>query len=343
MLNFEEFQEFVQLNLPEFLPEEQKGVTVNLNSVMKNNGVEKHGTTVKPENSNIAPNIYLDGYYEQYKEGESLDVIMSRIQRVVMEHMEAPDEFADIAQKFQDFDFVKDRVVMVAVNSERNAELLTQVPHQEREDLSLIYKVMLGNDADGMASITVRNEHLEMWGKEAEEIHELAMKNTREILPVTVQSMNEVMKEMFSKDGMPDDMMELMFEDMPMNQQMFIISNQAKVNGAASMFYEDALSGLAEKIGSDLYILPSSVHEVIAVSTEMGDPEYLSNMVKEVNGTQVSNDEQLSDHVYKFDAVKKTLSLADTTMEQLKKAAGAENEAVEMDAPAQENRARRHR
>ena len=77
----------------------------------------------------------------------------------------------------------------------------------------------------------------------------------------------------------------------------------------------------------------------IAVSTDMGTPETLSEMVREVNGTQVSEEEQLSDHVYRFDAAKKTLSLADTTMEELKKAAGAENMSVE---PVAEGNRPRH-
>ena len=104
---------------------------------------------------------------------------------------------------------------------------------------------------------------------------------------------------------------------MPVNQQMYVISNTARVNGAASMFYDDALSGLAEKVGTDLFILPSSVHECIAVSTDMGTPESLAEMVQEVNGSQVDAEEQLSDHVYRFDAKAKTISLADTTIEQL--------------------------
>ena len=75
------------------------------------------------------------------------------------------------------------------------------------------------------------------------------------------------------------------------------------------------------------------MHEVIAVSSEMGTPEELSSMVREVNGSQVSPEEQLSDHVYKFEAATKKLSLADTSVEELKKAAGAENVAV--DAPTE--------
>jgi hypothetical protein len=45
-------------------------------------------------------------------------------------------------------------------------------------------------------------------------------------------------------------------------------------------FMKSALSELSKKVGTDLYILPSSVHEVIAVSTDMGTPETLSEMGK---------------------------------------------------------------
>jgi len=57
----------------------------------------------------------------------------------------------------------------------------------------------------------------------------------------------------------------------------------------------------------------------------MGTPDDLSQMVREVNGSQVAPEEQLSDHVYKFEAATKKLSLADVSLEELKKAAGAEN------------------
>ena len=243
---------------------------------------------------------------------------------------------------YSNYDAVKDKIVMAVVNTAKNRELLSQVPHTEREDLSLIYKVVVGTGADGIGSITIRNEHMEQWGVTVDEIHEMAMKNTKEILPVTVQTMTEVMREMFGSDGMPEEMAEMMFSDMPLNQQMFIISNKSKVNGAASMFYEDTLSELADKIGTSLYILPSSVHEVIAVSTDMGTPEALAGMVREVNGGQVAPEEQLSDHVYKFDAKAKIISLADTTMEQLKVSENNVNyEATQ--AAGEVNRPRHHR
>lgn len=342
MFNFEDFCDYVQMSIKDHLPVEQQNAKVTINNVMKNNGLTLHGVVVHPEGQCVAPTIYLEGFFKQYEEGADLDSVMDKIAGTISEHLNTPEEFSDVAQMYSNYDAVKDKIVMAVVNTAKNRELLSQVPHTEREDLSLIYKVVVGTGADGIGSITIRNEHMEQWGVTVDEIHEMAMKNTKEILPVTVQTMTEVMREMFGSDGMPEEMAEMMFSDMPLNQQMFIISNKSKVNGAASMFYEDTLSELADKIGTSLYILPSSVHEVIAVSTDMGTPEALAGMVREVNGGQVAPEEQLSDHVYKFDAKAKIISLADTTMEQLKVSENNVNyEATQ--AAGEVNRPRHHR
>ena len=342
MFNFEDFCDYVQMSIKDHLPVEQQDAKVTINNVMKNNGLTLHGVVVHPEGQCVAPTIYLEGFFKQYEEGADLDSVMDKIAGTISEHLNTPEEFSDVAQMYSNYDAVKDKIVMAVVNTAKNRELLSQVLHTEREDLSLIYKVVVGTGADGIGSITIRNEHMEQWGVTVDEIHEMAMKNTKEILPVTVQTMTEVMREMFGSDGMPEEMAEMMFSDMPLNQQMFIISNKSKVNGAASMFYEDTLSELADKIGTSLYILPSSVHEVIAVSTDMGTPEALAGMVREVNGGQVAPEEQLSDHVYKFDAKAKIFSLADTTMEQLKVSESNVNyEATQ--AAGEVNRARHHR
>ena len=342
MFNFEDFCDYVQMSIKDHLPVEQQDAKVTINNVMKNNGLTLHGVVVHPEGQCVAPTIYLEGFFKQYEEGADLDSVMDKIADTISEHLNTPEEFSDVAQSYSNYDAVKGKIVMAVVNTAKNKELLSQVPHTEREDLSLIYKVVVGTGADGIGSITIRNEHMEQWGVTVDEINEMAMKNTREILPVTVQTMTEVMREMFGSDGMPEEMAEMMFSDMPLNQQMFIISNKSKVNGAASMFYEDTLSELADKIGTSLYILPSSVHEVIAVSTDMGTPEALAGMVREVNGGQVAPEEQLSDHVYKFDAKAKIISLADTTMEMLKVSEDNVNyEATQ--AAGEVNRPRHHR
>ena len=106
---------------------------------------------------------------------------------------------------------------------------------------------------------------------------------------------------------------EMMIAEIPPEQTMWVISNEKGINGAASMLYENELHELAESLESDLYILPSSVHEVIAVSSDMGSPEMLAQMVVEVNMQEVSLDERLSNQVYHYDKDLRKLTLATDT------------------------------
>ena len=253
MLNFSEFQEYIRMNFSEIFEKEKINVELSLNSVTKNNGTEFHALTIRTEGSNIAANIYLDDSYERYVEGEDLDYLVKQIYRSVAESLVIPYEFTTVGKDLMDFDYAKDKIIMVAVNAEKNKELLADVPYQLKEDLALIYKVKLGTNNEEMATVTIHNNLLKTWGATKEEIHELAMKNTRELLPVTIQSIDEVMRELLARDGMPKEIAEAMFTEMPADQQMYVISNKPKVNGAASIFYEDELAKLAEKLGTDLY------------------------------------------------------------------------------------------
>lgn len=317
MLSFEEFKEYVLNNFKAALPEGHENVELSINTVTKNNGRELTGLTVRAEESDIAPNLYLDGVYSDYVKGKNPDAIMKELADVYLKNESQVEEFANIGKVFKDFNQVKDKIVMVVIGRERNAVLLSGTPHTNCEDMALIYKVLVGVNSTETATITIKNEYLDIWGVTKDEIHALAVKNTRELLPVTVRSLNEVMLEKQRAIGvLPEEMLEEM-RNLPADAQQYVITNSTQANGAAAIFYEDVLSGLAEKIGTDLYILPSSIHECIAMSVNMGEAEGLAEMVAEINRYNVATEEQLTDHVYRFDAKEKTLKIADTSLEAL--------------------------
>ena len=79
------------------------------------------------------------------------------------------------------------------------------------------------------------------------------------------------------------------------------------------MLYEDNLHKLAMKMGTDLYVLPSSVHECIAVSVDTGDPYWFAEMVSDINMGQVALEERLSNQVYHYDKDVRSLTLATDT------------------------------
>ena len=92
---------------------------------------------------------------------------------------------------------------------------------------------------------------------------------------------------------------------------MYVLTNCRKFFGASEILDKNTLHSIADKIGDGFILLPSSVHEVIILPPQ-NEKEYgkLAEMVQEVNMTQVSVEEQLSDHVYVYCRSKDALQIA---------------------------------
>ena len=82
---------------------------------------------------------------------------------------------------------------------------------------------------------------------------------------------------------------------------LLVLTNESKYCGAACMLYEGLLRNLSDEIRSDLFIIPSSIHEVLLLPDE-GEfsEEELSALVCEINAHFINPSEILSDHVYRF-------------------------------------------
>ena len=255
----------------------------------------------------ISPTFYIDDMYAKYLKTEDL-------QTTLREAADTMDEvFREATIPPLDISMAKDNIIFQLVNTMQNEDMLRNLPHREFQDLSIIYRWVVDVEQKGLSSVVINNHVAESLGMGEEQLFKAAAENTRRILPPVVQSMNEVMRDMLVADGMPEEMADLMIGEQEPENIMWVISNERKIDGAASMLYEDKLHKLAESVGTDLYILPSSVHEVIAVSVEMGEPEELAQMVSEINMDQVDISERLSNQVYHYDKDLRKITLATDT------------------------------
>ena len=290
MITIEVFTEIIKSEMEKIYSSKCK---VDVLNVVKNNGLHLTGITIRNRESNMAPTIYLDGYFADYKDGRTMENICKEIVQMY-EKNKVQKDFS--LEQVTDFKNVKDRICFKLVNREKNAELLADTPYVKYQDLAVVFYILVSKDKSGITSITVRNSLMDMWGMDADILYYLAKKNTQRLFRGRVLSMMEVMAEIIGDSADA-------FEDSAF--PMYVATNVFKMNGACILLYDGVLKKFAEKIGGDFYILPSSVHEVIFVPAN-GDmnARYLIQMVKEVNTTEVAPDEVLSDNVYIYHADK---------------------------------------
>ena len=308
MMNYEIFKEVVKEKFLDYMPEKYKGMEVVISPMEKVNET-LDGLSLREEGKHISPTIYVNDMYRKYQNNEDLEqTIRGACEVMERGFREIPPISVDSICKD-----AKEKIVFELINTTQNESYLKQLPHREFQDLSIVYKVMIKEDENGIHSTKVTNSLAERLGMSEADLFKCAAENTRRLLPPTVRSMNDVMREMFVKDGMPEDIAEMMISEIPPEQTMWIISNSRGINGAVNMLYENELHELAKNLGSDLYILPSSIHEVLAVSSDLATPEELAEMVVQVNMEEVSLNERLSNQVYHYDKDLRKLTLATDT------------------------------
>lgn len=274
---------------------------VRLNDVRKNNGVVLRGLTMMQDDSNISPTIYLNSYYEEYMNGR---VTLLNVVNDVMDtyHRNKVSQSVDM-RYFLNYESVRQKVVYKLINTEKNKELLEDIPHVDFLDLSIVFQCLLAREDLSTASILIHNVHMKLWDISVEELYRAAKRNTQRLQEYEIKSMEEVLCEIMDTGEMADsDGDEYRMEDFSDSVPMYVLSNKRRVEGAACLLYPDLVRDFAEAIGSSFYIIPSSIHELLLLPTEhFAETGEIKSMIKEINDTQVRTEEILSYSLYYYD------------------------------------------
>src|SRR5699024_7535782 len=122
------------------------------------------------------------------------------------------------------------------------------------------------------------------------------------ILPAELFTMRHALNEIVGSAEAGSDEGNLLDGGDGERDRMYVLTNRMRSYGAACIAYPYIPGMIGETLGSDYYILPSSVHEVMIVPACGGlDGEELEEMVREINATQVAEEEVLSDHIYYYE------------------------------------------
>jgi len=295
MYSYEEFLTQVRLGLEKSLNKQYDKVDVQEVKVQKIN-CEMIGLTcnIGGDKNTICPTIYLETLYENYMELEDLDEILRRVEQILVKTL---DERDDLKEKVKGISESTDRIIFQLINTEQNKELLKTLPHRSFFNLSIIYRCVLETEGNEIMSAPINHALADLMNLNEEQLYQFAYENTKAMLEPTIVPMHEVIQSLL-RDVAPDE--PLFDENVEGRIPLYVITNKIREWGAASVLYLDDLQAFADELESNLYLLPSSIHDMIAIAVENGDPEELMNLVYEVNqGLPV--EERLSNDVYLYD------------------------------------------
>lgn len=294
---YEKFVEEIKATIEEQLTE---GGAVYIHTACKNNGYVRRGITFVEDGVNISPTIYLEEYYERFREGSGIQQLATQI---VLLYRNVRFKHSWEGDFLKDYENIKGKIIYQLINREANQELLEEIPHIPYLDLAVIFCVLMDIDNTGnrIATMQVRREHLQWWKVEEEEIYKQAQCNTERLLPCEFMTMFAMVEELLDRQER---------ESADKDEDMYVLTNMLRNGGAAALLYEERLEKIGLFFKENYYVLPSSVHEVIIIPESRAlRREELCAIVTDINETQVPAEEILSNQVYYYNRKEAKLKL----------------------------------
>ncbi len=268
--------------------------------IPKNNGVLLDGICITTPGESCSPVIYLDPLYQSCCSGASLEQLTDSILENLQESLPISDEMMN---RITCFEQAKEFIVFRLISQASNEEFLSSVPWVPFLDMAVIFTILLQQYDDGQAAVIIKSHQVEDWNVTPEELFELSISNAPRLLPPVLNRLEDLLF------GSPRPGLELLDQLSAMGTRLgesgfsphCIMSNQPGSHGAACLLYPNLIKRFADCLGTDLLVLPSSIHEII-LAPDLHSMSYdtIRQIICSINSTEVSADEILSDQLYLY-------------------------------------------
>lgn len=301
-MGYEEFKQELIKRIKRKLGE---GHNVEIQKFYKINTPIQEGVTITKgqETSSFVSNIEPE--FKKYKETEDMEyVVVTLLERYNNQWGNRKLNMVAV----QDWNYANRFVKRCIINKERNKALLDSIPYKEFLDLVIIYYLELHIESIGDVDCKIDNKLIELWGITSNQLDETATENEKLYAPFYLEPLDSIIREFSISSDMSDMQAhtdvgaEALECRCPKGiSQVYILSNKKRNRAAVGIVNVEILRDHANRWDSDLYILLSSIHEAIIISSrEVKNIESLIKMLSAFNETCIEKQDFLSDDIYVF-------------------------------------------
>lgn len=302
-MSIKEFSYYVEENIPKFLPEEiRKSAVISVHPIRNSHIVQQYGLMIRMGNETVIPIFYLGDAWKKFEGGMEIKAVLGDL---VQEYL----KYRDI-QKYihvdtsMEYDVVKDRVVYQVLNKEANRNSLRERVYTDMgQGFVKVYAIHRKLDVFGTeGSIAITHDVVKRFGYDVEEIREAAEENTPRIYPAVFVPIGQMLGDAGQEESPGYN---------PAEIELHVLANAVAYRGAGALFYPGMQEKIAEQLGGNYYVLPSSLHEVLIVPEKPGmEVRELEQKVRRINRETVSKEDFISNKVLFYDREKGQLRIA---------------------------------
>lgn len=292
-LSYNDFKNEVKENIPHYFKTQEYNIIFD--KAEKNNVTYD---TISFVSGSMGPCVYLQKEYENFiQSGIVFSGYMASLAARVTNSFKSASKIQGTVNSVLQFDLIRTKIYPRIVRKSGNEDFLNNKVYEEVADLAVLYfvSVKLANRDSGI--ITIPKTLFDSWNIDMQTLHDTAFRNLEKdhLIICPISDLLSMM------GGIPDA---------PDPIDMYVVSNRSKNYGAACMLSSKVMEELKEKLGS-FYIIPSSIHEFIAIPTvrdqENVDVSEIVEMIRDVNASSVPDEDILSDSLYGYDFENHTL------------------------------------
>ena len=270
-MTYSEFKTRMTEDVKKYMDGNHPGYEVSLENVAKVNRDFVEMIAISNKDTHEGPAIDVKELWDDAnRRGMSYEEMSREVmKRLDLTLKEIPEVVIDDLNDF------KSRAILTLINTEKNQNMLSYVPHREYYEFSIVYRIIVHEDEEATTSGIVTNEMLEEAGYTEEELYKFAYENTRKDVNIS---------KMFG---------------------MYVLTTKRGMYGAASILFPEMIKEIADHYGCDLYLIPSSTCEWMAAPVRTisgsGGAAEVNEMIREANSVAVEEEEILGERCYYYD------------------------------------------
>ncbi len=241
--------------------------------------------------------LYVKDLYEQYQQGVSLKSMVQEAMRDLKKMQSSG--FFEKAMDIAEYDKVKGDLFIRLLNVNRCEKDLKNAIYRVVGDIALVLYMKMGEMDNCVTSIKIKEDVVEKWGRDKDQVFEDALLNTYFISPPRIYYWEKLL---FNPDYAGENFMDLMSEHTLKKDNMGnCLSTTKRTNGAVAIFLPGVAERLSELIGGSFYMVFTSVHEVMIHNEKFAEPENLRNVLRDTLEEATPEEDFLTLYIYHYD------------------------------------------